>query len=153
MDKCFYMKRYDLPNQTPKNLEIDFQGLKYLSCKGLSDVGKPKNIVVEEFADNAENKIYIPENIYHEPTDFVLSLVFTGAMRRKAYDDFCTYIKNGKFYYWDTVRKRKVSIVLLSPIRPTDDIFKGSSPFIKVDFTFTNILGKSTPVNNDGTAV
>lgn len=148
----FYMQRYDVARDKV-DLQTHFEGLMYVEAKGLSDKGKPKNIVTEKFADSAEDKVYIPENVYYEPNEITLSFVFKGSTRRDVYDAFCNYIKQGKFYYWDTERLRKVNLILLSPIKVSDDVFKGSMPYIKVDYVFTNLLGESKKVDVDGNLV
>lgn len=148
----FYMQRYDIANQQPKDLETDFN-MFYVECKGLSDKGKPKNIYVERYSDSAEDRVFIPENVYYEPTDLEMTFIFKGNARRNDYDSFCEYIKKGKFYYWDTLRHRKVSIILLSSIQPSDDIFKMNPKYIKVAYTFTNLKGCSIKCNDNGEAI
>lgn len=147
------MQRYDIANQQPRDLQEAFNGLVYVECKGLSDKGKPKNVYTESYSDAAEDRVFIPETVYYEPTEVNMTFIFLGDTRRDVYDSFCNYISHGKFYYWDTERHRKVNITLLSPINIDDDVFKTSSKYIMVTFTFTNLLGNSVKCNDNGVEV
>jgi hypothetical protein len=89
--------------------------------------------------------VYVPKKLCREPTEVTLTFVFVGENRRKAYNDFYEYIKLGKFYYWDTARYKRATLVLTSAVEPADDTFKGSD-YILADFVFTNINGATEDV-------
>lgn len=141
----FYMQRIDIAEQQKKDLESDFPGLRYKEAKGLETKGKPTNVYVENYADSDKARVYVPKELCREPTEVTLTFVFVGENRRKAYNDFYEYIKLGKFYYWDTARYKKATLVLTSAVEPTDDTFKGSD-YILADFVFTNINGATEDV-------
>lgn len=141
-----YMRRFGTDSDETQpviDLEADFPGLRYKESKGLSAKGAPKNIYVEEYADSDRARVFIPEEVCREATEITLTLLFVGEDRRKVFDDFYDYVKNGKFYYWDDVRKRKAAVVLNSAVEPSDDIFKGSDVYIQADFTFQNLYGQT----------
>ena len=50
MQKC--SKQGVLVDGTLKDLEQDFDGLKYMEAKGISKVGKVKNAYIEQYADS-----------------------------------------------------------------------------------------------------
>ena len=134
------MQRIDIANQKEMDLETDFPGLRYKEAKGLETKGKPSNVYVETYADSDKARVYIPKELCRDATEVTLTLVFIGENRRKAYNDFYSYVKLGKFYYWDTARNKRATLVLTSAVEPTDDIFKGT-PYIEADFVFMNING------------
>lgn len=154
MDKYhIYMRRFgtaDDESQPIMDLETDFPGLKYKEASGLLKKGKPKNIYTEEYADSDELRYYFPDEVCREATEITLSFVFVGENRNKAFEDFYNYVKAGPVYYWDTVRKRRAELLLAEEVEPGDDLYKGSSPYIDVDFKFTNIKGQTTMVNESG---
>lgn len=126
------------------SLEEYFQGMKYIKCEGLSTKGKPKNIYVEEFAEDSRPLVYIPEEISREMTEVEFEFVFYGDNRREVYDNFCDWITNYYVRYWDTCRNREVDLLLLEAIEPSEDKLYGSTPYIIANFKFKNINGIST---------
>lgn len=140
--KIFYMQRADVLDSPIKDLEKDFVGLKYIRCEGLETKGKPKNIYQEMYADSDEVRVYIPSVINREATKVTMELVFEGANRRKVFNDFYDYIKLGKFKYWDNLRNKEALLVLNNEVKPSEDLFKGSSPYIEVKFPFLNLYGE-----------
>lgn len=115
--------------------------IKYKQCKGLEDLGKPKNKYTESYADADELRIYEPKEVKRESTDITLTLVFIGKERRAAYKRFVDLVSTGKFYYWDTARMKKAYLTLLDAVSPSEDEFKGSEPYMLADFKFKNLWG------------
>lgn len=136
-----------------RDLETDFQGLKYASCRGLSSVGKPKNIYTENYAESSGLRTFHPTDnggeVVHEATAIEFDLLFVGEDRRAVYDAFCAYIRAGRLFYWDTARLRKVWLVLLEAVEPTEDILKGV-PYLRAPFKFSNLWGIGKPCNDGG---
>lgn len=124
-----------------KDLEARFPGLKYSSCAGLNDKGKRTNIHTESYADSDELRVWQGDTVIREATNITLELYFIGENRQKAYDDFYEYISNGKVYYWDNVRKKQAYMVLNDALKVKEDVYKGSTPYMRVDFKFQNIWG------------
>lgn len=146
----FYFKK----GEVIKDLEIDFKvgdsTVKYLQCKGLEDIGKPKNKYTESYADSNELRCYEPPNgeITHEPTDVTFTLVFVGQNRQQVYSNFYNFISTDIITYWDTKRNRTVDLTLLETVKPSKDEYKGSTPYMQCDFKFKNIRGKWYNNNN-----
>lgn len=141
----FYMQKvdseYNAIDGTLKDLEIDFNGLRYKSCVGLNDKGKVKNKYIETFADSDSVRVWCGDNVVREATSITFEFVFIGVNRQIVYDEFYDYIKSGIIKYWDTARKKVAIMTLISEIKITDDIFLGI-PHILVKLQFQNLLGE-----------
>lgn len=129
------------------SIEKEFNGLLYMKCSGLEEVGKPKNKYTENYADSDTLRVYEPDFITHEPTDVVFTLLFIGEDRKSTYDSFYNYVKHGKFYYYDTARFKKAYLTLLEAVKPSEDEYKGGTPYMQADFKFKNMWGKCTAVS------
>lgn len=147
-DIKFYLKKEGVDEEY-LDLESTFQGMKYLQCKGLEDKGKPKNKYTETYADSNELRVHEPTDVCLEATTITFTFLFVGEDRQSVYDSFYEHIKSGKFYYYDTKREKKAYITLMEAVKPSDDIYKGSTPYIKADFKFQNIWGKCEPITNN----
>lgn len=141
LEKGEYVKVED----TMKDLEADFSGLKYLKCEGLEDVGEAR-IYTENYADSDRTRVYIPDELTNEPTTVKLTLIFVGDNRRNAFNTFNEYIRNGIHAYWDTARNKELIFYIKDGIKPSDDIYKGSTPYMQCTYTLTNVYGKTTNV-------
>lgn len=142
----FFFQRYPVEGivQETKDLEIDFPGCRYLLCKGLSDYGKIKNIVKEDYAEAEMPRVYIPEKITRETSTVQFSLYFAGANRRDVFDQFVDYITGHKLIYWDNCRNREVHLLLEDEIQVEDDILYGGNPYLICAIKFTNLKGSNT---------
>lgn len=123
-----------------KDLEYDFKGLKYMSMKGLDAIGKPK-IYVEEYADSDVLRTYIPNDLKNSPTDCELTLAFVGSQRYKAYSLFNDYIRQGYHRYFDTKRLKAFLFFIDEAIEPSEEIWKGSVPYLQVTYKLRSIKG------------
>lgn len=123
-----------------KDLEYDFKGLKYMSMKGLDAIGKPK-IYVEEYADSEVLRTYIPKELKNSPTDCELTLAFVGSQRYKAYSLFNDYIRQGYHRYFDSKRLKELIFFVSESIEPSEEIWKGSVPYIQVTYKLRSIKG------------
>lgn len=137
---------------TPSYISIEdyepFIGIHYLKCTGIEDKGKPKNKYTETFADSGELLVcYDKDNdIYLDATDVVFTFIFVGERRQQSYDNFYNYIKKGKFFYYDTVRRKKILITLMDTVKPSADKYVGNNPYIQADFKFKNLWGESKSI-------
>ena len=153
----FYMQQTDKSGNvvanSQRNLEVDFVGLRYVACKGLSSVGKPKNIYTENYAEQDGFRTFFPGDtngaVVHEATNIELDLIFLGENRRSTYDAFCTYVESNRLYYWDTARYKKVWLALIEAVEPTDDVLKGER-YIRATFKFTNLWGEGRSCDGSG---
>lgn len=140
----FYMSRLIDNNwESPTSLEDYFQGMKYISCKGLSDKGKIKNIYTESYAEVEDLRVYMPDEIVRENTDIEFEFGFEKENRRDVFDRFVDWISGYKIRYWDTCRNREVDMVLIDKIEVDEDLLIGSSPYIIVPFKFKNLKGNT----------
>ena len=142
----FYMQKVDanggLIANTLKDLEVDFLGMKYSRCVGLMNKGKRKNVHTEAYADSDTLRVWQGENVTREATTITFTFVFAGANRKSVYESFYEYVKNGVISYYDTARMKEARIFLVDALEPSDDIFVGSTPYIKAEFKFQNIWGE-----------
>ena len=113
--KC-YMRRIDISGQPTLDLEVDFKGLIYKEFTGLDSYGKIKSVYTEEFAETDELQIYQNSTPIRENTDLTFTCIFTGNDRRKVYHSFVNFLSKGKIQYWDNIRYRKVTFILIEPI-------------------------------------
>jgi hypothetical protein len=125
------------------DLETRFNGLKYSKCDGLNSKGKRKDVHIEKYADSPELRVWLGlKGPIREATDITFTFFFIGDSRQNAYDSFLAYISNGKIHYWDTVRKKEAVMVLVDPIKPREDVYKGSTPYLLAEFKFQNLFGE-----------
>ncbi len=150
-DYKFYMQKcdkdYNLIDGTLKDLEVDFDGLKYGKCEGINDYGKPKNVYTEEYSDSNELRVYVPQEITNEATTIKFTFYFTGANRQATYHSFISYLNDGIHVYYDTARKRKFYFILTEKISISDEMWYGGEPYFKVDLTVQNIKGKTEDIS------
>lgn len=140
----FYMQRYvNGAWEASVDIEAYFNGLKYLSCKGLSSFGKIKNIYTETYAETDELRTYIPDNVARENTDIVLKLIFIGKTRRDLYHEFVEWLSGHKIRFWDTLRGREVEMILIDSVEPEEDYLKDGEKYIIASFKFKNLKGKT----------
>lgn len=139
MNVKFYIKRESDANYT--DLESYFNGMKYSQCIGLEDLGKPKNIYTETYADADSLRVHIPKEVKRDATYITFTFVFFGENRKSTYDRFNEFIKGQKLYYYDTARYKQSYMVLINKTEPKEDVYKGSIPYMSVDYKFQNIWG------------
>ena len=128
------------------SIEDEWSGVKYLKCNGLEAIGKPVKYT-ESYADAQGLRIHEPDDALYEPTDVTFTFLFVGENRKKAYAMFYDYVMKGKFYYYDTKRYKKALFALTEAVTPSDDEYKGSTPYMKADFKFKNLLGRTIDVS------
>lgn len=142
----FYMQKVDangvLISDTLKDLEVDFLGMKYSKCEGLMNKGRRKNIHTETYADSDTLRVWQGEEVTREATTITFTFVFAGNDRKSVYESFYEYVKNGIISYYDTARMKEARLVLIDALEPSDDIYKGSTPYIQANFKFQNIWGE-----------
>ena len=137
----FYMKK--VGEDTEYNIENHWNGLLYKQFKGLSDYGKIKSVYTEEFAETDELQVYQNSTPIRENTDLTFTCIFIGNDRRKTYHSFVDFLSKGKIQYWDNIRKRKVTFILIEAIEPSDDKLYGGTPYIMASFKLKNIKGQT----------
>lgn len=142
----FYMQKVDangeLISDTLKDLESDFDGMRYSRCVGLMNKGKRKNIYTEQYSDSDTLRVWQGEEVTREATTITFTFAFAGNHRKSVYESFYNYVKNGVISYYDTARMKEARLVLIDALEPSDDIYKGSTPYIKAEFKFQNLWGE-----------
>lgn len=142
----FYIQQCDKDGVVSGNaydIERDFKGLRYLKCTGLDIIGKPKNIYTESYHEEENERVFMPaeDKIVREPIDVVLSLIFTGDERASTMLAFNNFIKGGFRKYWDTARNKSIVFYIDDAITVKEETFKGSNPYIQIDYKLRCIKG------------
>lgn len=136
-----------------KDLEADFDGIRYKSMSGLENYGAPASVYTETAAESGKAMVYVSTSPTEKQTELTLTLYFFPSSTSTAttdaskiaeistlYHSFCDFIRGGKIIYRDTVRKRKVLMTLTGAISPATDRLYGQI-YKEVSFTFTNEYG------------
>ena len=151
----FYMQEclYDgtLVDGTKRDLEADFEGLRYSKCTGLNSYGKPKNIYTESYAEADKVRVFVPEFVKYEAVDVTFVFYFFGDAdtRQKTLDDFIAYASHGYHYYWDTARKKRFMFIApMDELSVSDENWYAGRPYIEVKWKFKNIEGRSLTVES-----
>ena len=81
-DHKFYIQHCDYYgigiDGTKKDLEEDFDGLRYIKLTGYEGTGKVKNTYQESYADADHPRLYMPSSPALETTTLTLTLCFFG---------------------------------------------------------------------------
>lgn len=125
------------------DLEVDFEGLKYISCEGIDKYGKAKNIYTETYSDADRSRVYLPTQVKRESTQITLNLIFVGDNRRFTYNAFCQYISKGLKKYWDTARNRYFVFYTDAEFDTSEESWHSGTPYIKASFKLNNIYGET----------
>jgi hypothetical protein len=100
-------------------------------------------------------RVWQGEEVTREATKITLTLAFIGnrGERQETFDALYEYIKNGKFYYWDTARKKKAYLILVDEYKPSEEKWYGSQPYILASFTLQNLWGECKPCHDNGNLI
>lgn len=131
---------------TEKNLEKDFEGLKYAKCVGLDALGKPQNVYSETYSESNGIRTYMPDEVTNASTTITLSLYFFGENRQATFDAFNEFIRNGYTKYWDDARNKGFVFIVDKEIKVKEENWYRGMPYLAVDYSLTNIQGKTTNV-------
>ena len=148
MDVRFYMKRSGV-DDVYIDLEAYFKGMRYSKCDGLETLGKPKNIYTESYSDSDTLRVYIPRKVTREATTVTITFYFLGEGRHGIYDRFNAFLKGNRIYYYDTARQRLAYLVLMDSTSPKEDVYRGSTPYMAVDYKFQNLWGECMRMGGD----
>lgn len=121
------------------------RNLLYRKCTGLEDVGKPKNIYTETYADSDTTRIDFPATVTHEATTITLDLVVRrnpdteeGDNELKDIVDLVAFTT--PTVLWDTVRQKMAVMTLSNAAEAKEDNYKGMK-YLEVELKFTNLMG------------
>ena len=152
-----YMQRVDSPGFSIIDIEEEFPGLLYSSAKGIYDIGKPKNIYTEQYADSDRTRVYIPiENlngqlkhdtslIANEATTVEMTFLVVGDAdtRRDVITAFEDYVRTGIHMYYDTARQMKFNFFVSDAIKVSEEKWHGTQPYVEMTVPLQNINGKT----------
>ena len=153
-DYKFYMQKVEWDSTTQehikvdgtlKDLEVDFVGLRYAKCEGLNNIGEHR-VYTEEYADDNRVRVYMSNTQTHKATEVKLTLYFVGENRQESFDAFNEYVLDGTHVYYDTARNKQLVFYVSKPISPSQDMYKGNTPYIEATYTLSNVYGKATNV-------
>lgn len=144
----FYVQQCDkegivVPGTLKKDLETDFDGLRYIKLTGFESVGKVKNTYSETYADAAYPRLYVPQIPTLESTTLTLQLCFFGEQRYETKRQFHEYIYNIIFRYWDTARVGYAVCTCNETVEISEDNLLSQIPYLMCNFKLTNIFGKA----------
>lgn len=160
---CFYLRKATEDGKFAKgstdiDLERAYEGLTYVSADGLLDFGKPKNIYQEQYADSGRLRVWHPSDnkeivngvldsspieVTHDATKVKFTFAIIGENRQSIYDKFYEDITRGFWYYWDNKRKKYLHFFFDDEYKPSEDLWYGSTPWIKLEIEVQNIWGKT----------
>lgn len=140
-----------LANSSAKNLEQDFNSgakgwVRYCKIDGIEAIGSPKNTYSESYADADRLRVYAPKEVMHKETTVTLTLYFLGEDRFKVLDSFNEYIKSGLHRYWDSARNKWFAFYVKDELKPAEQVWFGSTPYLKMDYKLVNIFGRTFDV-------
>ena len=155
---CKCDKNGILTSNTKKNLEEDFEGVRYQKMTGLNDFGESKLVVTEDYAEQDGVRSYVEpiseaNDVPRKNTEIKLSLVFFGKNRRVAYDNFIDYISRDYTFYWDTARLKGFTFVFSNKVSISSELFYNEMPYFIVTFTLQNINGRTFNVDENGNKI
>lgn len=127
----------------------------YAKMQGISENGKAKNIYTESYAESDELRIYLPDELAYENTKCVLTLLFpaTGSDRMDVQSNerrFFEAVSGKKIEWYDTFRKRYVTLILIEAPKLTGEKLYGGSRYRQVEYTFQNVYGRSFATSKIG---
>lgn len=148
MEYKFYLVSTDkfgvpLNNAEEYSIEDHFDGLKYCKMDGIESMGAAKNIYSESYSDSDRLRVYVPKEIKRKETEITFTVYFIGENRHKVYEEFNSYITEGFHRYRDTARNKWFVFYVKNELKPSEQEWKGGTPFIKMEYKLSNIFGQT----------
>lgn len=125
------------------SIEEYFEGMRYKKCEGIDEVGKPKNIYTETYAEADTMRVWLPNEVVFDNTDIEFEFLFIGENCYETYRQFLEYVSNCYVKYYDTYRNMEVEMVLMNSTSPSEIRLYGDNKYILSSFKFKNIGGKA----------
>lgn len=145
------MKRVDItsPTQPTYDIEAHFDGLLYMKAEGMNDIGKPKNVYTETYADSDRLRVYLPNdgNYANEATKITMHFLIVGnaTQRESTLKAFSDYVRVGIHRYWDDARNLEFDFIVQDEIKVSDEKWHGSNPYVEIAVPMQNLNGKTKP--------
>lgn len=142
-----------------RDLERDFDGLRYKSFGPVGGYGDKKGVYSESYAEEDGDDVYMSSDVVRSSLEYKLELYFfcpddsltEYAARvnaaREVYEEFMDYVSGGMIVWWDTVRRRRVLMYLEEGVEPDDDVVCGE-PYLGVALKFKGVFGRSFPLGD-----
>ena len=155
-----YMRSVSLdgtPLDSWKNIEDKFTGLRYLSAKGIFDIGKPKNIYTETYAESDRMRVYLPKHnsggsqvhsvsdIANEQTEISMTFLVIGSStdRIRTIIEFENYVREGAHSYYDDARNLEFDFIVTGELKVSEEKWHGDVPYIELTVPMQNLNGKT----------
>ena len=144
----YFLKAFPINGVAQPEIDIVeyFPGLRVSKVTGLLDQGQNLAVYSERIPESEALQVYISPNPRFSNIEIEMTVVFKGDDRYSSWQSFKAFISGKKLTYRDTVRNVKIDVFLSSALKPSDEIYKGSSPYFMVPIKFTAMTGKSTNI-------
>ena len=143
-----WMQRIDVEGQA-LDIENVFSGLLYMRADGMNEIGKPKNVYTEGYADSDRLRVYLPSdsNYTNEATKITMHFLVVGneSQRQSTIRNFYDYVRVGVHRYWDDARNLEFDFIVQDELKVSDERWYGSSPYVEIAVVMQNLNGKTRP--------
>lgn len=142
----FYIQKYTqgTTHFSKVNIQTTYHCL-YKQFKDFFFNGDVKNTYTESYAEQSGDRVWIPpkDELTFSSYECKLELLFDKATCQADARKFDEDFRGQKIEYSDTFRNRYVTLLMTKQPTIKQEILYGERTYMLVEFTFTNILGKS----------
>lgn len=145
-DYRFYIQLYPQGSTTYPKEDIEQKfGCDYMKFTNLIHDGEVKNTYSEEWAEQSGVRIYIPKKseLAYKSYECKLKLFFHKGDVQSRMKTFTDYIMGEKIEWSDNFRNVYATLLCTKTPNIEQERLYGDDPFIVVEYTFTNILGRT----------
>lgn len=139
----FYFQK--ITDLLPVDIEQTFK-VRVTSVRGLHPAN-PKELFTRDWADENGIEVYLPETRKRQATEVVMTCFVETTTLKTAielYDEFCEYVFDGEFDYWDNLQGKKVKLIYMTN-KPAWYQFVDKQKLM-FEITFLNYSGARTDV-------
>lgn len=151
-----YVKKVTDDDSAKLDLEKEFPGFNFMRFNNFEEIGESKSLIVEEYADSIESRVYAPTTQVNSNGNFTMSaLLFKGFRVEETNKDTSAYdtpmklmyhLRNkftemGKLTIWDSVRDVRQDAVFTGKVTVDDSFNSGDKDdrCLVVKFEFKKI--------------
>ena len=142
----FYIQKYPQENKSfpREDVELKFD-CDYMQATGLAFDGDIKNTYEEDYAEMNGKRLHIPppQNLRHNTTEVKMKFLFTKGDVQSRLQKLIEYCQGQKIEWHDTFRGGYATLLMTKAPSIEGENLYGESPYMVVEFTFTNIWGKT----------
>lgn len=146
----FYIRKYPQGSTTfeRENIEAKYNCL-YKQFKDFAFDGEIQNIYTESFAEHSGLRTFIPpkEDLAYKSYECKLQLLFKRESSQADVRNFYEAYRGQKIEYSDSFRNRYVTLLMTKQPTIQQEKLYSTTPYQLIEFTFTNILGKTFPTS------